>query len=386
MSHWRSQSFRKSPAVNGKPAQVVDNAVATAEALRFRTRDAPPVFTLRHLAHLTGVSYSFLRNTVERQESEPYRRFRIHKRKASENEQARYRIICVPDPRLMRVQRWINDNILALGNVHDASVAFRKNDNIVRAAEPHCGCRWMIKLDIVNFFESVSEQSVYHAFRAIGYQPLVSFELARLCTRRGGPSQARGALRWSFPFGQEMAIRAYYSKLLGHLPQGAPTSPMLANLAMVRFDRVASEIAGKHGLIYTRYADDLTLSTNLQEFSRAQAHEVIRDLYRALRRHGFQPNLAKTSIVAPGARKVVLGLLVDGDSPRLTKEFRSRLRKHLYYLTHAAHGPARHAAAMRFRSVYSLRNHVNGLIAYARQVDEAYAQQAWAQLASVTWP
>lgn len=386
MTLWRSQPFRASPAARNAPQSVVDNAVATAKVLRKRTATAPPIFSLRHLAHMTGVNYKFLREIVERTDPERYRRFRIRKRIAGPNDTPRYRIICVPDPRLMGVQRWINKNILALGHVHEASVAFRESDNIVGAASNHCGCRWMIKLDILNFFESVSEQSVFRVFANLGYQPLVAFELARICTRRGGPSTARSGARWSYPFGHEQAIKSYYSPLLGHLPQGAPTSPMLANLAMTGFDEAVAEIAAAHALRYTRYADDLTFSTDQDDLNRDQAKAIVGKVYAQLAIWGFRPNLAKTAIIPPGARKVVLGLLVDGASPRLTKQFRSKLRRHFYFLTHADHGPVKHAAALKFTSVYGLRNHVSGLIAYTQQVDSNFAAECWAKFNAIAWP
>lgn len=386
MTPWRSQSFKASPAAKNAPKAVVGNAVKTAKLLREQTSKAPPVFTLRHLAHLTGVRYNFLREVIGRRDPERYRRFRILKRKSGPDDAPRYRIICVPDPRLMRVQRWINTNILALGEVHEASVAFRADDNIVAAAQNHCGCTWMIKIDVLNFFESVSEQSVYHVFEGMGYQPLVAFELARLCTRRGSKSWARGGLRWTYPFGRTQRIKAYYSPLLGHLPQGAPTSPMLANLVMNAFDGAVTAIADASDLTYTRYADDLTLSTQRADFDRGTAQAIITKVYAQLRAWGFEPNLAKTQIVPPGARKIVLGLLVDGPKPRLTKAFRARLRQHLYFLSEPQHGPVKHAAALKFNSVYGLRNHVSGLIAYAKQVDEDFAQKAWKAFNAIAWP
>ena len=68
-------------------------------------------------------------------------------------------------------------------------------------------------------------------------------------------------------------------------------------------------------------------------------------------RVGLSPNVTKTRVLPPGARKVVLGLLVDGQEPHLTREFRARLRQHIYYLLHPDIGPVRHAAKRGFISV-----------------------------------
>jgi retron-type reverse transcriptase len=365
---------------------IVKNAAETGKMLLERTPGAPPIFTLKHLSQLTGVNYSFLRRCVERVESEPYRRFRIRKRQNPNEKKQRYRIICVPDPRLMAVHRWINTNILQLVPPHAASVAFGKGNNIAEAAANHCASKWLIKLDIVNFFESISEQSVYHVFSRIGYQPLIAFELARLCTRLGQPSYARWSRRWSARSYRFEKISSYQKEQLGHLPQGAPTSPMLANLSMTAFDASIRQVANDFDLAYTRYADDLTFSTTSVEFNRNKSQTVIPKIYAELLKYGFKPNLTKTKISSPGSRKVVLGLLVDGAEPRLTKKFRDNIRQHLYFINHPNIGPVQHANKKGFKSIYGLRNHVQGLIAHASQIDKEYANAAWEQFNHVLWP
>ena len=286
----------------------------------------------------------------------------------------------------MALQRWINTNLLHLIPTHDASVAFGKGDNIAEAAGRHCRCTWLIKLDIVNFFESVSEQIVYRIFNGMGYQPLVAFELARLCTRLGQPSHARRSDRWFARAYRYGSIGPYRNRRLGHLPQGAPTSPILANLAMRTFDAAVASIAEDNDLVYTRYADDLTLSTPDRSFSRDAARQVIDKIYDTIRGFGFEPNLVKTKILPPGARKLVLGVLVDGDEPRLSKAYRNQLRQHLHFMTNPDVGPVLHADTKGFRSVYGLRNHVRGLIAHAAHIDRDYADKAWAQFNDVQWP
>ena len=117
---------------------------------------------------------------------------------------------------------------------------------------------------------------------------------------------------------------------MGHLPQGAPTSPMLANLAVSALDERLSMLAEKHGLIYTRYADDMMFSTNDNSWERSVTPNFIGAVYKELGAEGLSPNVAKTVVSSPGARRIVLGLLVDKDTPRLTRHFRSQLRQHLY--------------------------------------------------------
>ena len=391
MPPWRPQPFRTQALTDGRSPDVVAHAVAAAEAVQARHANLPPVFTLKHLAVLADVDYGVLRNIVARNDLDPYRVFRIRKRPAHDGE-VRYRIIAVPRPALLKVQRWITQLILANITPHSASVAFSKGDKLLHAAAPHCNCHWLIKLDVRNFFESINEVAVYRVFRSLGYQALIAFEMTRLCTRLGGHSRFRAGPRWNARFGKWTTISAYniyradFGPDIGYLPQGAPTSPMLANLTMRRFDAQVTDIATKYNLVYTRYADDLTLSTPERGFSRAVASRVIREIHSAMRMAGLAPNIAKTRVTPPGARKVVLGLLVDTDAPRLSREFKASVRRHIHYVTRTDVGPIAHARARGFSSVAGFRHHLEGLVSFARQIEPDYARACIQALAGVEWP
>ncbi len=181
-------------------------------------------------------------------------------------------------------------------------------------------------------------------------------------------------------------IRNYHCAQEGMLPQGAPTSPMLANLVMRVADGRLTALADRYGMRYTRYADDLAFSTPAGspitlEHVRAFRTQVL----RVLKEQGFRPNLRKTVIRGPGSRRIVLGMLVDGKRPRLTREFKAALRLHLYYLSSPLHGPASHAQARR-TGVSSLYYHVRGLIAWAHCVEPEYGAEVLARFRAVAWP
>lgn len=383
MAIWRSQHYRKIACEAGVDASVTDNAIATVEALRRRSQNAPAILSLRHLSVRSGVRYSYLRSVVERKALGTYRLFRIRKRPLP-GEPLRYRVITVPDPRLKKIQQWIDQRILSQAVPDEASVAFVRGSSVYDAAAMHCRARWLIKIDIRSFFESITEQQVYGVFLDMGYQPLISFELARICTRLRSRIPSSG--RWKPNNKRSYDIEPYCSGQLGHVPQGAPTSPRLSNLVVRALDEELRTIAAGANLFYTRYADDLTLSTTSDAFSRRAASKIIGKVYRAIGSCGFSPNLSKTQIVSPRARKVVLGLLVDGDSPRLQREFKARIRQHLYYLTNPQVGPARHAAASGNATIYGLRNHIQGLLAFAHGVEPDYARKQTKVFKSVSWP
>ncbi|MBI4968119.1 MAG: RNA-directed DNA polymerase [Rhodospirillales bacterium] len=375
MTMWRPQSYQRRGKELGIEETLLARACAIGSAVIAVNPALPPVFTLRHLAYQVDADYGLLRAIISRSLRDPYKVFRIRKRPSTVGEK-RFRVICVPDPELMRVQRWISQRILSHANPHSASVAYAKGSTILAGAEPHCGCRWLIKLDVRNFFETISEIAVYRVFRSLGYQALVAFELTRLCTRLGTKTPLRIGQRWQVHFGRHMVIGDYSASRMGHLPQGAPTSPMLANLAVLAFDGEVNEIANKHGLIYTRYADDIALSTTDKTFSRTVAAKVIGEVYAAMGRYGLSPNVTKTRVSSPASRKVVLGLLVDGNAPRLTREFKANLRRHLHYLGRPDVGPAKHAAARGFAAIAGLRHHVEGLVAFARQIEPEYGERS----------
>ncbi|MFQ5534348.1 MAG: reverse transcriptase family protein [Sphingomonadales bacterium] len=380
MNTWDPQHFRKEGLSRAVPPDILDAAEAIASNIKGANNHLPPIFTLRHLTHLASVDFGFIRNVVDRTEHDPYEIFRIRKKGTTA-----FRVICIPDPKLLAAQRWIAQNILRYAPSHSSSYAFAPKKKIRVAAALHCGCKWLIKMDVRRFFESVSEIAAYRVFNDLGYEPLVSFELARICTRLGPETRSKWKLQWRARY-REHEIERYRNSRIGHLPQGAPTSPMLSNLAMIEFDRAISEIARKNSLIYTRYADDICLSKHDKNFSRKRASKIIGQVSAEMGKHGLSPNIAKTKVSPPGARKVVLGLLVDGDEPKLSREFRARLRQHLHYLTHLGFGPAAHAKNRGFTSVEGMRNHIEGLIAYAHDIDNDFAANCRAKLNEVSWP
>lgn len=337
MTRWSSQRFQREGRSKNVPEDVLRNAAKTAKSLHSTSPDLPPIFTLRHIAHLTGTPYSFLREIVSRK-IDPYRVFKLKKNIPSMGKD-RYRYICAPHPSLLKVQRWINREILKHQAPHEASFAYSKDSGILKAADEHVGCNWMIKLDISNFFEAILEPRIYKIFRELGYQPLVALELARLCTR----IRPYGNPTYKNKQDENLPGLPYLADEIGHLPQGAATSPLLSNLAAYDLDKELLAYAQENDFIYTRYADDMVFSSTVK-FSRAASVDAVHQLYEIIRRHGLWPNRAKTKIVPPGARKIVLGLLVDGKRTRLTSEYKQDVRTHIHFLLREDIGIAKHMA------------------------------------------
>ena len=315
---WDSQQFRTGARAVGRSETTIEAAIQIARDIKQTNPDLPVVLTLHHLSHLCDVSAEFLQEVIFRK-VEAYRTFRVEKRgkpNALPKPARRFRTICVPDPLLMQAQRWIAQNILNVVTPHDASYAFAKNRDLVKSARKHAGAKWLVKMDVRNFFESIFEQQVYFVFRRLGYPALLCFQLARICTRlplQKFPRPLSGT--------SDLPYRPWPQ---GHLPQGAPTSPMLANLAVHALDMHLSKICKDLGWTYTRYADDLAFS-RIKNVRRSSAMHLVKLVEEALSAFGLAVRRPKTRIAPPRARKIMLGVLVDRERPRLTRSFRNNL-------------------------------------------------------------
>nr|WP_239091734.1 reverse transcriptase family protein [Streptomyces sp. SID14478] len=272
----------------------------------------------------------------------------------------------------MHVQRWILRDILNEVQPHPNSYAYFQGRSVLDCARKHLGAKWILKLDFHNFFESVTEVQVFKVFKGLGYQPLPAFELSRVCTRYAGFVNHLDLEKYTADGGKYRVIHAYRKPYLGFLPQGSPTSGALANLVSRRLDERLSSIAMDAGLVYTRYADDLALSAG-EHFSRAAARSVIGQISREITKSGFVVHGQKTRIIPPGGRKLILGLLVDGDEVRLSREFRTRVENHIRGVE--KFGLQKHCSHRGFSSLFGLVNHVSGLISHAESVSRDWAQR-----------
>lgn len=351
----------------GEKNQVAESVISASliQARSVEDHGLPAVLTLKHLAHRTGASYGYLRNIAERR-VDPYTDLSIARRNGRP-----MRAISIPDPILMDVQRWILDRILAMLSTHHNSYAYAQGTSIRQCAEKHLGAKWLVKLDIRDFFQSINEARVYSVFNTSGYQPLVSLELARICTRYAGHAAHIDQRRFvAHP--HYTSVRAYSRPLLGFLPQGAPTSGALANQVAWPLDVKLTKLADSNGAVYTRYADDLILSS-LERFDRGLAQDIIVAARKILESERFILHEQKTSIITPGARKIVLGLLVDGDRVRISRRMRTRLISHIRGIE--TFGLSRHVEHSKFVSIDGFVRHVSGLLAFIYDIEPDWSVQ-----------
>lgn len=237
------------------------------------------------------------------------------------------RLIEQPKRLLKDTQRRILRAILDHVPAHDAAHGFRRGHSAVTHARRHTGREVVLRLDLEDFFASIPAGRVYGIFRAAGYPEEVAADLTGLATNVL-PTQTWAAA----PAPAEPAALPVHHRLgrrlaAPHLPQGAPTSPALANLCAYRLDCRLAGLADAFGATYSRYADDLVLSGGslLHAASarvRVLAEAIVRD-------EGFRPNPRKTALMTRAGRQRVCGVVVN-ERPNLARADYDRLRAELH--------------------------------------------------------
>lgn len=218
------------------------------------------------------------------------------------------RIIESPKAELKAAQRRILAGILdRVPSYYDAAHGFVKGRSIRSFAAPHVGQAAVLRLDLQDFFPTVSRPRVAALFRTMGYPESVARLLAALCTN----VTPRGVLHDEVLAGltpqQRFDVRARYR--VPHLPQGAPTSPSLANLCAFRLDVRLTGLADWAGAVYTRYADDLAISGG-EEFAR-RAGKYALEAAAIASDEGWQLQHRKTRIMRRGSRQHLASLTVN---------------------------------------------------------------------------
>jgi RNA-directed DNA polymerase len=178
----------------------------------------------------------------------------------------------------------------------------------VTNARSHRRARHILNIDILDFFGSINYGRVQGTFKAKPFQfsePLATV-LAQLCCHKNG------------------------------LPLGAPTSPIIANIICYRLDRQMRRFAKSHHCIYTRYADDITISTRRGQFPDAIAMldsqlsvRLGPTLLSIIDENGFALNPGKTRFFGKNVRQEVTGLVVN-DIPNIRRADVRRIRAMLH--------------------------------------------------------
>ncbi|CAN2189434.1 RT_Bac_retron_II domain containing protein [Candidatus Nanopelagicaceae bacterium] len=276
---------------------------------KLKSHRLPLVETLLQLAsamELTTDDLVWLCYERAASDTDHYSRFEIPKRSGGK------RLISSPKPKMRIAQSWINENILKALIPSQYCFAFRPKLSILDNAQQHVNKPLILKLDVQDFFPSITFVRVRGYFEYLGYNPGIATVLALLCT---DSPRVRVTVRGKR---QIVAIGPR------SLPQGACTSPALANLIASRLDsRISAYVAKLKGSwTYTRYADDLTFSTSEVD---APLGQIISAVSKISADENFKIKNTKTRIMRSPKRQTVTGLVV-GEDVRIPKATIKKMR------------------------------------------------------------
>jgi hypothetical protein len=347
----------------------------------------PPIDDLAALARWLGVTPEHLawfadRRSMERTATDE--RLRHHRRRWARTTGGGLRLIEAPKRELKDLQRQVLHHILDRVPAHAAAHGFRPGRSVLTAAAAHTGRRVVLCFDLEGFFASVGVGRVHGIFRLAGYPEPVAHTLAALCTTVTPPPVLRlaPAVPPAGPAGTtggadgptERRRRLLQHLARPHLAQGAPTSPALANLGAFGLDRRLAGLARRLGGSYTRYADDLVLSSD----HRLRLDRVERAVHDIARDEGFRLHRGKSRVAGAGRRQTVLGLVVN-ERPNMPRAEYDRLRAVLHHAARAGPSAANRDSHPDFRA------HLLGRISWAGAGNPARAARLATAFAAIDW-
>lgn len=219
------------------------------------------------------------------------------------------RFISAPDKRLKMIQRKVATSLGKIYRLRDPVHGFAPNRSIKTNAETHLRRRYVLNIDLKDFFGAISERRVQGLLRSLGLDSTVSNIISRICCNQG------------------------------RLPQGAPSSPIISNMICFRLDKSLMDYAKSHRLLYTRYADDITLSgfqplSAIFDGSRPNSgklNEEILDeeLKQIIHSNGFELNSDKIHYSDKNSRRMVTGIKVN-EGLNIDRRYIRNLRAIMY--------------------------------------------------------
>lgn len=362
------EEFRKNALEQNHTQEYLDVTIDYAKKLD--QKKLPVIFSTIHLAIHLNIPSDILSNLIE---SYNYTYFNLSKKSGTG-----VREIMVPNEKLKYVQRWINYNILQQVHLSDACTGFRPGFSILKNAIVHENAKAIYKVDLLRFFDTITDKRVFGVFKSLGYIENLAYDLAKICTSRHKKSY------WAFVNETGISKLKHFEKTNPNvLPQGAPTSPALANIIASRMDERFISLSRALGFRYTRYADDLTFSiTNEGEFPNLNIiQKIIHD-------EGFFINQSKVKFYKRGMKQYVTGLTVTHGT-NVSKHERKEIFKHLYYCK--KYGPINHLKHLantndqNGRQHYGFQDWLIGKISFIYSIDKINGLKMFKEFEKINW-
>jgi hypothetical protein len=358
--------------MNSGEMVAVRSMPAFRPAPMFQGLDIPRLATLHDLAkwlditddHLADITKTW-RLSGDRTAPEDYHRRFVAKASGPP------RLIEAPKPRLKRLQRRILHEILDRVPVHEAAHGFVAGKSPVTAAQVHAGEAVVLSLDLKDFFLETRTPRVHSVFRLLGYPDSVARHLTALCNTR---TPAALFQTIAAPIRHDWQTRRRFAA--PHLPQGAPTSPALANLAAFGLDRRLLGLAQVMAANYSRYADDLIFSGD-RDFA-GRIGGFLSTARTIIAEEGFRLNEQKLRIMRHGGRQEILGVVVNQHC-NIARDRFDELKAILYNCVKSGPDSPNRGAVPDFR------RHLDGRIAWIEQIAPGRGVKLRALFEQIDW-
>lgn len=208
------------------------------------------------------------------------------------------RLITAPKGKLKVIQKWILVNYLERFAVAECATAFIKGKHGIRInAEAHRCNKYILEFDLKDFFPNIKFWDVQNLFLRMNLTRKISLLFAKLCT---------------------------FDK---RLPQGAITSPYISNLICYDLDLELLQLCSYNDVTYTRYADDLTFSSDSLDLLLS----LMKGISDIICHHGFKVNYEKTKILYPSNKQTITGITINNGEIKANKKLKRMVRAKLYY-------------------------------------------------------
>lgn len=329
----------------------------------------PPLPTVAALAAWLGLedrALHWLADCRGREADAPpgsLRHYTYHRlRKAS----GAIRMLEAPKARLKAVQRRILHGILDHLPPHESVHSYRRGRSLAGFVAPHAGRGLVLHIDLRDFFPSLRQSRVHALFRTAGYPLAVARLLTGLCTNVAPIDVWR-----------DLENQTSRERLRSpHVPQGAPTSPALANLCAYRLDCRLSALAAAVGAAYTRYADDLAFSGDKALECVARRFHIA--VCRMALEEGFEVHTRKTRFMRQGVRQQLAGVVLNV-RPNVRRARYDELKAILTNcLRHGPHGQNREGRP-------DFRGHLRGRIAHVAAIHPARGRRLLRLFEGIAW-
>jgi len=273
---------------------------------KLKKNQMPVIETDKELADFLQVSYNTLRYLTYHRDVvtfDNYYRFDIPKKSGGT------RHIAAPKTQLKTAQRQILEQILQKATVSNISHGFIKSRSVLTSAKTHKSSPdLLINIDLEDFFPTITFERVRGLYQSFGYSGYIASLLAMICTY---------CERMSLEIKGEVKYIKTSNRIL---PQGSPASPMITNIICVKMDKRINGLCEKLGLIYTRYADDMSFSYigNIDDFS---IGGFLNSINKIIEDEGFHLKKEKTHILRKNNRQYITGIVINNKEIGVPKKW-----------------------------------------------------------------